>query len=134
MIIQRWAASLLYFFDTVTLAPWGESASSVQQTLEIMDVRNYEHSPIFDPPNKSPDIQFSCNYTAMGPGWVDCSTNEDRSCWLSGPVNGKYDINTNYEKDYPIGQLRQVCHTRSRATKSSYFLRVNCAELEEVLS
>ncbi len=134
MIIQRWAASLLHFFDTITLAPWGESASSVQQTLKIVDFHNYEHSPIFDPPNKSPDIPFSCNYTAMGPGWVDCSTSEDRSCWLKGPVSGKYDINTNYEKDYPIGQLRQVCHTRSHATKSSYFHWVSRAEFEEVLS
>ncbi|KAL9069972.1 MAG: hypothetical protein Q9161_005145 [Pseudevernia consocians] len=107
MIIQRWAASLLHFFDTITLAPWGESVSSRQQTLETVTVHNYKHSPIFEPPSSSPDVSFFCDYTAMGPGWVDCSTSEDRSCWLKGPVGGKYDINTNYEKDYPIGKLRQ---------------------------
>ena len=135
MIIQRWAASLLHFFDTITLAPWGESVSSGQQTLETVTVHNYKHSPIFEPPNSSPDVAFFCDYTAMGPGWVDCSTSEDRSCWLKGPVGGKYDINTNYEKDYPIGKLRQVWHSHSHVPKPSHVLWIiNCAKFEKVLS
>lgn len=110
MIIQRWAASALHIFDAITLTSWRKSVSPSQKILDTVDALNLEHSPVFEPPNSSPDFPFSCNYTTMGPGWVDCSTSKDRSCWLKGPVGAKYDINTNYEKDYPIGILRRVRH------------------------
>ena len=110
MIIQRWAASVLQFFNVVTLSPWDKYISPAQQVLEIVDVPNNEQSPIFQPPNGSPDLPFSCNYTAMGPGWTNCSTSGDRTCWLRGPKGAKYDINTDYEKVWPTGQLRKVWH------------------------
>ena len=115
MIFPRWAASVLQFFDAITLAPWDTSVSPAQQVLDIGHVHNYENSPVFEPPNGSPDVPFTCNYTAMGPGWVNCSTAGDRTCWLKGPKGAKYNINTNYEKDWPVGQLRKVYHPSTHA-------------------
>ena len=129
MIIQRWAASVLQFFNVITLSPWDRSDSPAQQVLEIVDVASNEHSPIFQPPNGSPDLPFSCNYTAMGPGWANCSTSGDRTCWLRGPKGAKYDINTDYEKDWPAGQLRKVWYTLLLSTSIFlYHLKTNGTE------
>ena len=108
MAIQAWAALVLQFFDAVNLVPWGQSVSPAQQVLETVEVHNLENSPVFAPPNGALDIPFLCNYTAMGSGWLNCSKPDDRTCWLNGPDGATYDINTDYEKDYPTGILRQV--------------------------
>ena len=123
MIIQRLASSVLQFFNVVTLSPWDKSVSPAQQVLDIVDVPNNEQSPIFQPPSGSPDLPLTCNYTALGPGWVDCSTSGDRSCWLRGPNGAKYDINTDYEKVWPTGKLRTVWYPFHHAPSSSHILQ-----------
>lgn len=66
--------------------------------------------PIFAPPShgESPDSDILCDYTAMGPGWGSCSTADDRGCWLKGPNGQTYNIDTDYETQYPKGVTRKV--------------------------
>ena len=118
MIVQRWAASVLQFFNAITLSPWDKSISPAQQVLEVVDVPNNEQPPVFQPPSGSPDVPFSCDYTAMGKDWAPCSTSGNRSCWLRGPKGATYDINTDYEKDWPIGKLRKVEYSYYQALYS----------------
>ena len=37
------------------------------------------------------------------PGWYECSTPENRGCWLRHPDGREYNILTDYENDAPIG-------------------------------
>lgn len=66
--------------------------------------------PIFAPPSvgETPDSTILCDYTAMGPGWGNCSNSEDRGCWLKGPNGKKFTIDTDYETLYPKGVTRKV--------------------------
>lgn len=49
---------------------------------------------------------FECKYPSMV-GWESCSTPEDRGCWLRRKSDGKrFDIETNYEDEMPIGIVR----------------------------
>lgn len=68
-------------------------------------------APIFSPPShgQTPDSSIVCNYSAMGPGWSSCSTPLDRGCWLKGPNNETFDIETDYEVKKPKGVTRKVC-------------------------
>ena len=46
---------------------------------------------------------FKCEY----PGYVSCHSEDDRSCWVE--KDGKtYDIDTDYEDDFPVGIIRTV--------------------------
>lgn len=67
----------------------------------------HKPGPVFDAPN-GPDIDtFQCDYSSLK-GYRFCSSEDDRSCWLKGP-NKKYDIDTDYENDYPdSGVTREV--------------------------
>jgi hypothetical protein len=60
------------------------------------------HYPIFKPPGGRPSSDFKCNYKNM-PGWKECSTPENRSCWLRHEDGREFNINTNYEDYAPIG-------------------------------
>lgn len=72
--------------------------------------------PIFAPPShgESPDSSILCDYTAMGPGWGNCSSPEDRGCWLKGPNGQKFTIDTDYETQYPKGVTRKVYSSNSQ--------------------
>ncbi|KAI9758556.1 MAG: hypothetical protein M4579_003048 [Chaenotheca gracillima] len=97
-----------HLLNTLTGSPWDDSLSPhLQVPLTPQHPVVQGHSPIFKPPNGDPSSNFKCNYTAMGSDWVDCSTATDRSCWLKGPGGAKYDLKTNYEKEFPTGRLRQ---------------------------
>ena len=51
---------------------------------------------------------FKCDYSAMGPNWVDCSTTI-AGCWLRNTVTGeRRDVFTNYENKTltPLGVTR----------------------------
>jgi hypothetical protein len=64
--------------------------------------------PIFDAPS-GPDFDgpFQCDYTRLK-GYTKCSNKNDRGCWLKSAYKN-YDINTNYEIDYPdSGVTREV--------------------------
>lgn len=46
---------------------------------------------------------FTCSY----PGYQNCNTYRDRSCWVK--KGGKtYNIDTDYEDDFPVGITRTV--------------------------
>lgn len=66
-----------------------------------------DDTPVFRPPNGPEHSKFVCKYPKME-GWTDCSTSNDRGCWLQGPQNKRFDINTNYEDNTPTGVLRKV--------------------------
>ena len=97
-----WWASLVYVFDIVTLNP---KDKSFQQPL-LPDLINGDlvgttqqlpKGPSFLPPSGSDFEQITCDYTSMQ-GYKPCSSDGDRSCWLTGPANAmNYTINTNYE-------------------------------------
>lgn len=63
--------------------------------------------PIFFPPGGAEDDvnKFKCNYERM-PEYTDCS-HKNRSCWLEtkNKLLRNYDINTDYEKYIPKGQV-----------------------------
>src|SRR5580693_65104 len=64
--------------------------------------------PVFKPPGRVPGgvgDKFTCDYSKM-PGWYECSTPEDRSCWLKNDKGEKFDIYTDYEMVKPVGILR----------------------------
>ena len=49
--------------------------------------------------------------------WEKCSTPEDRSCWLRNPKTGqRYDINTDYENEFPQGVTREYWLTVTNST------------------
>lgn len=74
-----------------------------------------EKNPLkFLPPSHGEKDAIECDYTAMGSGWAPCSTEEDRGCWLKGPGGKRYDINTDYEHDKPIGITRKVLLSNPR--------------------
>lgn len=62
--------------------------------------------PIFKPPGGSltgPDSNFTCDYSNMV-GWTNCSTSEDRKCWLrNDETQEEFNITTDYETLVPIG-------------------------------
>lgn len=62
--------------------------------------------PSFAAPGSSQyGAPFICEYPSMA-GWVPCSTEADRSCWLQGPEG--FNITTKYEISAPTGVTREV--------------------------
>ncbi|KUJ17363.1 uncharacterized protein LY89DRAFT_746907 [Mollisia scopiformis] len=80
-------------------------------------IRPARHGPIFYPPGRRPrgdGSEFMCKYANMGAERTNCSTPEDRSCWLKSEKTGRrFDINTDYEILAPEGVLCQYTYTCS---------------------
>lgn len=103
-------ASVTYVTSWLTLSP---VSSDEPQQVAIGPISTHNEPvqslapPIFKPPGGRPDgngpgDEFECEYPSM-PGWKNCSR-DDSSCWLkevNGP--GRFDISTDYEKNWPIG-------------------------------
>lgn len=79
------------------------------------DVLSFTHSkptpkyPHFPAPN-GPDkdgVEFHCKYPELK-GWENCTSADDRSCWLKGPYGQVFNIDTDYENFYPEGIVREV--------------------------
>jgi hypothetical protein len=52
---------------------------------------------------------FTCEYPDLDPSqWQACSVSTDPGCWLKGPNGQTYDVNSDYEKVWPNGILREV--------------------------
>jgi hypothetical protein len=70
----------------------------------------------FIPPSAPDD--FKCKYPNLK-DYSFCSTYGDRSCWLksSDPKKLSYDINTNYETEFPEGIVRKVYPPKHRASE-----------------
>lgn len=63
---------------------------------------------VFEPPSGGQDNSIVCDYSAMGEGWRTCTEADDRGCWLKGPGNEGFNINTDYENKAPKGITRKV--------------------------
>ncbi|KAF2872605.1 multicopper oxidase-domain-containing protein [Massariosphaeria phaeospora] len=77
-------------FEQAPLIP--SLPSSVHNTLQY---------PIFKPPggqiSPGPDAEFQCEYPSLI-GWSNCTTAENRTCWLRNDATGEeYNLWTNYE-------------------------------------
>ncbi|KAM0554812.1 hypothetical protein ACHAPJ_006545 [Fusarium lateritium] len=68
-----------------------------------------EHSyPYFEAPS-GPDQDgksFTCEYPDLE-GWEPCTSATNRSCWLRGPHEQRFDIGTDYENFFPFGVTRE---------------------------
>ena len=66
--------------------------------------------PVFKPPSgriAGPGSDFTCDYSSMV-GFSNCSTPDNRGCWLRNSSGFEYNINTNYEdvNQTPLGVTR----------------------------
>jgi hypothetical protein len=53
---------------------------------------------------------FYCQYPNLDPSqWTNCDPSTENGCWLKGPNNQTWDINTTYEDTWPTGIIREVC-------------------------
>ncbi|CAG8960632.1 hypothetical protein HYFRA_00013510 [Hymenoscyphus fraxineus] len=105
-----WTA-LTYTLGFGSFSSWNGPGSQHPISLEpVLAGHGAPHvvddTPRFRPPNGPEHSKFICEYPQMK-GWRDCSTSHDRGCWLRGPGDKKFDINTNYENNTPIGVLRK---------------------------
>ena len=96
-----------YVVGIFTLSPVpGPVAEPQAPLLGFSDVHHVlEAGPIFKPPGGAPSDDFTCDYTAM-PGFLPCSTEDNRGCWLRNKQTGQeYNISTNYEdtNQTPVG-------------------------------
>ncbi|OJJ42798.1 hypothetical protein ASPZODRAFT_76170 [Penicilliopsis zonata CBS 506.65] len=84
--------------------PLGNEAS-----VPVASVNAAKPGPIFRAPEvpKGDFEDFKCDYSQMV-GWEPCSSEADRSCWLINRATGeRFDINTEYEDNTPIGVTRK---------------------------
>lgn len=85
------------------LLPGQKHDSNVYHNANHQSGQDY---PSFIAPGGPQDgAPFICEYPSMT-GWVPCSTEEDRSCWLQGPEG--FNITTPYEMVRPTGIVREV--------------------------
>lgn len=100
--------TVTYFANLLTLSPInppGPQQYPIPGTSDVGLNVPHPHYPIFKPPGghpQGPGSDFKCNYSRM-PGWYECSTPENRGCWLRHPDGREYNILTDYENDAPIG-------------------------------
>ena len=107
-LIGRLWTTVTFFVDWSTLWPVSAPGSRQYPISGVSDSSfhvAHEDYPIFKPPGGrplGPGSDFRCDYSNM-PGWYECSTPEDRECWLRHPDGREYNIYTDYENDAPIG-------------------------------
>ena len=103
--------SITYVTSFLSLSPFeGPSGKEQAPLLTTSDVFHFgsHRGPIFKPPGGrliGPGSEFTCDYSQMV-GWSNCSTPENRTCWLRNDKTGlEYNISTNYEdiNQTPIG-------------------------------
>ena len=104
-----WTAAV-HLLNVLTLSPFKDNGLTVQDpagfTPSNVADSNFADFPSFRPPG-APKKDIVCKYPKMV-GWEDCSTEENRGCWLRQTSTGKeYNISTDYDKDAPIGILRE---------------------------
>ena len=115
-LFKRWWVKVVTFVNVITLSPMSDNmmpqhplTDLLPSTGEFAAVQgHHKHSagPIFRPPGTPEDSDFQCDYSAMK-GWIPCSNEFDRKCWLYNPFSKKqYDIYTDYENDIPVGITR----------------------------
>ena len=94
--------SITYVTNLLTLSPSeGLSGNEQAPLLSSFDTIHSKslRGPIFKPPSGTltgSDSNFTCDYSSMV-GFSNCSTAEDRGCWLRNETGFEYSISTDYE-------------------------------------
>jgi hypothetical protein len=107
-LFARFWTAVTYVANWLTLSSFDAPGPGQYPILGIPDLGlnvARPHYPIFKPPGgrpQGPGSNFTCDYSNM-PGWYECSTPENRECWLRNPDGREYNIHTDYESDGPIG-------------------------------
>ena len=110
-LFKRVWRALICYTNWWTLSPTDPFGLQQQPIVDLSPVRaaaNAPHYPIFKPPGgrpEGPGSEFRCDYSRM-PGWYECSTPNNRECWLRHPDGREFDIRTNYENVAPNGTDR----------------------------
>ena len=93
--------SIIYVVKLFTLSPLTEPGVGDQAPLLTSSTTLHDQparGPVFAPPGGDADLNFTCDYSIMSPQWTNCSTPENRGCWLRNVDTLKeYNISTNYE-------------------------------------
>ena len=126
-LFERWWAELVYAFEALSFTS-SPTRPPLQQPLYTLQTLEYGNpSPIFSPPNGPEGASpLVCNYTMMGSRWRNCSTPQNRECWLRGPGGEEFNIYTDYENFAPTGIKREVrilsesIHLQYTETASTY--------------
>ena len=102
-LVERWLAGIFHTLNLLTFSPSG-GEHVIQQPLGYQSLADYGSGPIFHPPNSG--AGFQCNYSVGQPRWKECSTPQNRGCWLRGPKGDEFNITTDYENFAPVGIVR----------------------------
>ena len=109
-LVERFWGVVTTVFSIVSLTPLQDNfdsqitlSTSLTSSLPVALKKDYGGTPEFDPPGAPHDPNFKCEYPHME-GWEDCSTSNDRRCWLRNRKTGEqFDITTDYENKWPTG-------------------------------
>ena len=105
-LAERFVATITYvvsFFSLSGIDDFGnkQQAPLFDSPLQVHDAL-LSKGPLFKPPtgrsSKFPGGDLVCDYTAMGSDWTNCSTSENRGCWLNNTRTlEQFNITTDYE-------------------------------------
>ncbi|OCL11693.1 laccase-like multicopper oxidase [Glonium stellatum] len=107
-LFGRFWTAVAYFANLLTLSPIDAPGAQQYPISGISDIRldnSHLHYPIFKPPDgrlRGPGSDFKCDYSNMR-GWHECSTPENRECWLRHLDGREYNTHTDYENEAPTG-------------------------------
>ena len=110
MWITDTCKAIVLSFVAVFHSPTLPSDGPHQDVLSFTHNKPAPKYPHFPAPN-GPDqkgVEFHCKYPELK-GWENCTSKDDRSCWLKGPYGQVFNIDTDYENFYPEGIVREVC-------------------------
>lgn len=54
-------------------------------------------------------VKASPGFKCIYPGYTNCNSKKDRSCWVR-KGSKTYDVDTDYEDDFPVGVTRTVSY------------------------
>ena len=110
-LVERFWTTVTYVVNIFVSSPLNGPGLDVQAPLLGPSGTTHDLSfagPIFKPPGgrpTGPGSDFVCDYSSMK-GWTDCSTTDNRTCWLRKQSTGEtIDISTDYENPSkaPVG-------------------------------
>ncbi|RBR15613.1 uncharacterized protein FIESC28_07254 [Fusarium coffeatum] len=108
MWITDTCKAIVLSFVAVFHSPTLPSDGPHQDVLSFTHNKPAPKYPHFPAPN-GPDqkgVEFHCKYPGLK-GWENCTSKDDRSCWLKGPYGQVFNIDTDYENFYPEGIVRE---------------------------
>jgi hypothetical protein len=109
-LFDSFCAALVHLLSVLTFSNHNEDGiGQIPLLADESTSIKAANGPVFRPPGRTPGgvgDKFTCDYSRMS-GWRECSTPEDRTCWLKNDKGEKFDIYTDYEKVKPEGILRK---------------------------